>query len=120
MDLVLADETDDAHRVVTTVLELAGQDQPGLLADVTHLLTTNGCDVRSAAVRGSFLPGPECLHLFEACIKLVHMDAMACLYCASDQRCVCLCVCPCSQEHSFLACIGLDLQESGSICAECD
>lgn len=47
-----SDETDDAHRVVTTVLELAGQDQPGLLADVTHLLTTNGCDVRSAAVRG--------------------------------------------------------------------
>ncbi|KAL3142750.1 hypothetical protein ABBQ38_003051 [Trebouxia sp. C0009 RCD-2024] len=45
-----ADETDDTHRVVTTVLELAGQDQSGLLADVTHLLTTNGCDVRSAAV----------------------------------------------------------------------
>lgn len=45
-----ADETDDIHRVVTTVFELAGQDQPGLLADVTHLLTTNGCDVRSAAV----------------------------------------------------------------------
>ena len=44
------DETDDIHRVVTTVFELAGQDQPGLLADVTHLLTTNGCDVRSAAV----------------------------------------------------------------------
>lgn len=57
---LLADETDDAHRIVTTVLELAGQDQPGLLADVTHLLTTNGCDVRSAAVRGSCLPGPEC------------------------------------------------------------
>lgn len=37
---------------MTTVLELAGQDQSGLLADVTHLLTTNGCDVRSAAVRG--------------------------------------------------------------------
>lgn len=45
-----ADETDDTQRVVTTVLELAGQDQSGLLADVTHLLTTNGCDVRSAAV----------------------------------------------------------------------
>ncbi len=45
-----ADETDDMHRVVTTVFELAGEDQSGLLADVTHLLTTNGCDVRSAAV----------------------------------------------------------------------
>lgn len=48
--LCYTDETDDIHRVVTTVFELAGQDQPGLLADVTHLLTTNGCDVRSAAV----------------------------------------------------------------------
>lgn len=48
--LPLPDETDDTQRVVTTVLELAGQDQSGLLADVTHLLTTNGCDVRSAAV----------------------------------------------------------------------
>ena len=47
---VTADETDDMHRVMTTVFELAGQDQSGLLADVTHLLTTNGCDVRSAAV----------------------------------------------------------------------
>ena len=41
---------------MTTVLELAGQDQSGLLADVTHLLTTNGCDVRSAAVRISVAP----------------------------------------------------------------
>ncbi len=47
---VFADETDDQHRIVTTVFELAGEDQSGLLADVTHLLTTNGCDVRSAAV----------------------------------------------------------------------
>ena len=46
----IADETDDQHRIVTTVFELAGEDQSGLLADVTHLLTTNGCDVRSAAV----------------------------------------------------------------------
>lgn len=45
-----ADETDDQQRIVTTVFELAGEDQSGLLADVTHLLTTNGCDVRSAAV----------------------------------------------------------------------
>lgn len=49
--VVSSDETDDLRRVVTTVFELAGQDQSGLLADVTHLLTTNGCDVRSAAVR---------------------------------------------------------------------
>jgi len=34
----------------TTVFELAGQDRAGLLADVTQLLTCNGCDVRSAAV----------------------------------------------------------------------
>lgn len=33
-----------------TVFELVGQDRPGLLADVTQLLTCNGCDVRSAAV----------------------------------------------------------------------
>ncbi|KAK9829031.1 hypothetical protein WJX72_003510 [[Myrmecia] bisecta] len=44
------DETDDAHRVETTVFELAGQDKAGLLADVTQLLTHNGCNVRSAAV----------------------------------------------------------------------
>ena len=29
---------------------MAGQDRPGLLAEVTHLLTHNGCNVRSAAV----------------------------------------------------------------------
>eukprot|EP00891_Asterochloris_glomerata_P002138 jgi/Astpho2/2138/Aster-03131 len=45
-----ADETDDWHSVATTVFELAGQDTAGLLADVTQLLTSNGCDVRSAAV----------------------------------------------------------------------
>jgi len=45
------DLTDDPHRVETTVFELAGQDSAGLLADVTQLLTTNGCNVRSAAVR---------------------------------------------------------------------
>lgn len=44
------DLTDDPHRVETTVFELAGPDCPGLLADVTQLLTTNDCDVRSAAV----------------------------------------------------------------------
>ena len=55
---VSVDETDDLRRVVTTVFELAGQDQSGLLADVTHLLTTNGCDVRSAAVRH----GSQLLH----------------------------------------------------------
>lgn len=33
------------------MFELAGEDCAGLLADVTHLLTTNGCNVRSAAVR---------------------------------------------------------------------
>ena len=55
-----ADETDDMHRVMTTVFELAGQDQSGLLADVTHLLTTNGCDVRSAAVSLYILQAINC------------------------------------------------------------
>lgn len=40
------------NRVETTVFDLAGQDRPGLLAEVTHLLTHNGCNVRSAAVGG--------------------------------------------------------------------
>lgn len=44
------DETDDISRVETTVFELAGRDMHGLLANATQLLTTNGCDVRSAAV----------------------------------------------------------------------
>lgn len=39
------------NRVETTVFELAGPDRPGLLAEVTHLLTHNGCNIRSAAVR---------------------------------------------------------------------
>lgn len=38
------------NRVETTVFELAGPDRPGLLAEVTHLLTHNGCNIRSAAV----------------------------------------------------------------------
>lgn len=49
-NLQQADETDDMQRVETTVFELAGADRPGLLAEVTHLLTHNGCNVRSAAV----------------------------------------------------------------------
>ena len=50
-DVVLnCDETDDPRRVETTVLQLAGSDRSGLLADVTQLLTATGCDVRSAAV----------------------------------------------------------------------
>ena len=44
------DETDDARRVESTVVQLAGPDRPGLLADVTALLAARGCDVRSAAV----------------------------------------------------------------------
>jgi predicted amino acid-binding ACT domain protein len=44
------DDTDDMNRVETTVFQLAGVDRAGLLADVTHLLTHNGCNVRSAAV----------------------------------------------------------------------
>lgn len=48
--VVNGDESDDVERVETTVFELGGQDQHGLLADVTQLLTSNGCDVRSAAV----------------------------------------------------------------------
>ena len=46
----VADESDDTQRVETTVFELAGQDKAGLLAEVTSLLTSNGCNVRSAAV----------------------------------------------------------------------
>lgn len=50
-DLVTnGDDTDDSQRVETTVFELAGYDRPGLVADVAHLLTLNGCNVRSAAV----------------------------------------------------------------------
>lgn len=54
-----ADETDDMNRIETTVFELAGPDRPGLLAEVTHLLTHNGCNVRSAAVSVGlrFVPG---------------------------------------------------------------
>lgn len=48
--IVNTDETDDMNRVETTVFELAGPDRAGLLAEVTHLLTHNGCNVRSAAV----------------------------------------------------------------------
>lgn len=33
------------------MFELGGPDRAGLLAEVTHLLTHNGCNVRSAAVR---------------------------------------------------------------------
>lgn len=54
------DLTDDPHRVETTVFELAGPDRPGLLADVTQLLTTNDCDVRSAAVSTSALKPHAC------------------------------------------------------------
>ena len=65
---MFADETDDQHRIVTTVFELAGEDQSGLLADVTHLLTTNGCDVRSAAVSVS-----KCIQLcLKACAFRYH------------------------------------------------
>ncbi len=35
----------------STVVELAGPDKAGKLAQVTRLLTNNGCNVRSAAVR---------------------------------------------------------------------
>ena len=50
------------NRVETTVFELAGPDRAGLLAEVTHLLTHNGCNVRSAAVsQGSLDAGaPFC------------------------------------------------------------
>jgi len=44
------DDTDDTHRIETTVFELAGIDRVGVLADVMQLLGHNGCDVRSAAV----------------------------------------------------------------------
>mmetsp|Transcript_2428 Transcript_2428/g.7020 ORF Transcript_2428/g.7020 Transcript_2428/m.7020 type:complete len:583 (-) Transcript_2428:236-1984(-) len=41
---------DEGPQEECTVFELVGKDRPGLLADVTQLLTCNGCDVRSAAV----------------------------------------------------------------------
>src|SRR6476661_1874726 len=44
------DDTDDTHRIETTVFELSGVDRVGILADVMQLLAHNGCDVRSAAV----------------------------------------------------------------------
>lgn len=40
----------DEARQCSTVFELCGQDRSGLLADVVQLLTSNNCDVRSAAV----------------------------------------------------------------------
>lgn len=45
-----SDDTDDSHRVETTIFEIAGTDRPGLLSDVMRLFSHNGCDVRSAAV----------------------------------------------------------------------
>lgn len=44
------DDTDDSHRIETTVFEVSGLDRTGLLADVMQLLTKQECDVRSAAV----------------------------------------------------------------------
>lgn len=44
----------------TTVFELAGHDRAGLVADVAHLLTLNGCNVRSAAVRRLGAPLTPC------------------------------------------------------------
>ena len=53
------------NRVETTVFELAGPDRPGLLAEVTHLLTHNGCNIRSAAVGAGQRPCcvTHCCHL---------------------------------------------------------
>jgi hypothetical protein len=45
------DDTDDVRLVETTVFELCGRDEPGLLGRVTEQLILQGCDVRSAAVR---------------------------------------------------------------------
>lgn len=44
------DDTDDVRLVETTVFELCGRDEPGLLGRVTEQLMLQGCDVRSAAV----------------------------------------------------------------------
>lgn len=49
----------------TTVFEFAGEDKPGLLAEVTELLSQNGCNVRSAAV--SFSLGIPPLMHYAAC-----------------------------------------------------
>jgi hypothetical protein len=69
------DLTDDPHRVETTVFELAGPDRPGLLADVTQLLTTNDCDVRSAAV---CLLGRSRNQLTTALIRLCSLRRLLC------------------------------------------
>ncbi len=42
-----AGEVADMH----TVFQIAGPETPGLLADVTQLLTHNGLEIRTAAVR---------------------------------------------------------------------
>lgn len=44
------DDTDDSHRIETTIFEASGLDRTGLVADVMQLLTRHDCDVRSAAV----------------------------------------------------------------------
>lgn len=55
------DDTDDQRLVETTVFELAGCDEAGLLGRVTEQLTMQGCDVRSAAVCLS-IPISACMH----------------------------------------------------------
>ena len=61
-------------RTETTVFELAGEDKPGLLSETTRLLTANGCNVRSAAVRPSLawrITGP--LHVVMSCKGLTRL-----------------------------------------------
>ncbi len=80
-----ADDTDDSQ-VETTVFELAGEDCAGLLADVTHLLTTNGCNVRSAAVRhpaAQAAPFRPCT----GCLKLVSGRLVSVTQACSGRRC---------------------------------
>ncbi len=82
-----ADETDDWHSVATTVFELAGQDTAGLLADVTQLLTSNGCDVRSAAVRGCAASDSPCMPATK--FRLLHTSMHLQNLCA-DRHWICL------------------------------
>ena len=49
--------------IESTVVELAGPDKAGKLAEVTRLLTNNGCNVRSAAVSH-----PSTHHGYAACV----------------------------------------------------
>ena len=104
----IADETDDSCRVETTVFELAGQDRAGITADVAHLLTQNGCNVRSAAVRR--MPAPRHLN--------AHCWARLSIHARQQRTSVMVPVQPVT-SRAFTCCAGMDIQESGGGGSEC-